>query len=72
MKKRIVSIILMMVMLVCSVSFQNVKPASAKEICYTVLGNYSINTRQLVTRGSLTYLTQNGDKEKRLKKEIGG
>ncbi len=66
--KKILSIILMMVMLVCSVSFQNVKPASAKEICYTVLGDYTINTRQLVTRGSLTYLTKSGGKEKKAKK----
>lgn len=68
MKKRMVSSILMMVMLMCSVSFQNVKPASAKEISYTVSGSYSISTKQLVTRGSLSGYTPNGVKEKRAKK----
>ena len=53
MKKRIVCITLVLVMAVCSLSFQNVKMASAKSIWYTVLGDYSINTKRLATRGSL-------------------
>ena len=69
MKRKIMSIILMMAMLVCGISFQNVKKVSADEYgVYQPDDNYSLSTKKLVTRGILESADETLKKQKRVYK----
>ena len=69
MKRKIMSIILMMAMLVCGISFQNVKKVFADEAgVYQPDDNYSLSTKKLVTRGILESADETLKKQKRVYK----
>ena len=69
MKRKTISIILMMAMLVCGISFQHVKKVFADEAgVYQPDDNYSLSTKKLVTRGILESADETLKKQKRVYK----